>query len=311
MKSAPLPRSLAITKSWKTLDWSSVFAAIIYPALGVFGLIAAFTLGLALESLTLHWWYAPLALGVGAVTLVICNMGIGVLHRVWHHKAGELHWPAQVITAMNCVIAMQGKLKDWVNYHSQHHRLSDRPGDPHNPGEGKLWAWMGWLLWRDRNDMQRPLAMWLRDNPAVRAIDKHHGKLAVLVHLLVPAAIYIAVAALGGSILLTFILHAAAVTARGVQFHATILGVNVFGHLKTPAWADYLLALLTGGEAFHDHHHDDPSSALHLPRRGLINRLVDYNGTALLVFEKLRWARDLKIAPQFAGAPQIAARPDA
>ncbi|MFW6413191.1 MAG: acyl-CoA desaturase, partial [Oceanicaulis sp.] len=81
--------------------------------------------------------------------------------------------------------------------------------------------------------------------------------------------------------------------------------------LKTPAWADYLLALLTGGEAFHDHHHDDPSSALHLPRRGLINRLVDYNGTALLVFEKLRWARDLKIAPQFAGAPQIAARPDA
>ncbi|MGJ3231904.1 MAG: acyl-CoA desaturase [Oceanicaulis sp.] len=311
MKAAPLPRSLAIPKSWKNLDWSSVFAAIIYPALGVFGLIIAFTLGLALDSLTLAWWYAPLALAVGAVTLVICNMGIGVLHRVWHHKAGELHWPAQLITAVNCVIAMQGKLKDWVNYHSQHHRLSDRPGDPHNPGEGKLWAWMGWLLWRDDNDMQRPLAMWLRENPAVRAIDKHHGKLAVLVHLVIPAAIYIAVAALGGSILLTFILHAAAVTARGVQFHATILGVNVFGHLKTPAWADYLLALLTGGEAFHDHHHDEPSSALHLPRRGLINRLVDYNGTTLLVFEKLRWARDLKIAPQFAAAPARIAGPKA
>ncbi|XBQ17527.1 MAG: acyl-CoA desaturase [Oceanicaulis sp.] len=306
MKSAPLPRSLAIPKSWKNLDWSSVFAAIIYPALGVLGLIVAFTLGLALESLQLHWWYAPLALAVGAVTLVICNMGIGVLHRVWHHKAGELRGPAQVITAVNCIIAMQGKLKDWVNYHSQHHRLSDKPGDPHNPGEGKLWAWMGWLLWRDRNDMQRPLAMWLRDNPAVRAIDAHHGKLAFLVHLVIPAAIYAVVAATGGSILLTFILHAAAVTARGVQFHATILGVNVFGHLKTPAWADYLLAVLTGGEAFHDHHHDEPASALHLPRKGLLNRLVDYNGTTLLIFEKLRWARDLKIAERFA-TPQLAA----
>jgi stearoyl-CoA desaturase (delta-9 desaturase) len=65
--------------------------------------------------------------------------------------------------------------------------------------------------------------------------------------------------------------------------------------------------VLTGGEAFHDHHHEDPASALHLPRRGVVNRLVDYNGTALLVFEKLRWARNLKIAPQSAAQPGIAA----
>jgi stearoyl-CoA desaturase (delta-9 desaturase) len=137
-------------------------------------------------------------------------------------------------------------------------------------------------------------------------MDKHYSLFTILVHLVAPALIYLAVWALGGSLLLTFILHASAVTARGVQFHATILGVNVFGHLKTPAWADWLLAMLTGGEAFHDHHHDEPSSALHLPRRGLVNRLVDYNGTALLVFEKLRWARDLKIAPQFAAQQAVA-----
>ena len=307
MRGQPVPRSIAIRKSWSTLDLASVFAAILYPALGVFGLVGAFAFGIGLESLTVHWWYAPLALLVAAITLIVCNVGIGVLHRVWHHKAGELSGPAQALTALNCLIAMQGKLKDWVNYHSQHHRLSDKPGDPHNPAEGTLWAWMGWLLFRDPNDLERPTAMWLKDMRSIRILDQYYSSLTLLVHLVVPALIYLLVWALGGSLLLTFILHAAAVTARGVQFHATILGVNVFGHLKTPLWADYVLAVLTGGEAFHDHHHDEPISALHLPRRGWINRLVDYNGTALLVFEKLNWARNLKIADQFASKPVLPA----
>jgi stearoyl-CoA desaturase (delta-9 desaturase) len=203
---------------------------------------------------------------------------------------------------------MQGKLKDWVNYHSQHHRLSDKPGDPHNPAEGKLWAWVGWLLFRDPNDLQRPLALWLRDSKTVRIFDRHYNTITLLVHLVLPALIYLTVWLAGGSLILTLILHASAVIARGLQFHATILGVNVFGHLKTPLWFDYVLAMLTGGEAFHDHHHEEPASALHLPRRGLINRLVDYNGTAILIFEKLRWARDLKIADQFQPQPALIQR---
>jgi len=299
----PQPRSLAIAKSWSTLNWASVFAAIIYPVLGVTALAAAILIGVFIDSAALHWWYAPAALFAGAASLVICNMGIGVLHRVWQHKAGELRWPAQIITAVNCLIAMQGRLKDWVNYHSQHHRLSDKPGDPHNPAEGKLWAWMGWLFWRDPDDLNRPLAMWLRDNKPLLIIDRHYSLMTLAVHLFAPALVYLAVWLAGGPLLLILMMHAAAVIARGIQFHATILGVNVFGHMKTPAWADWLLAILTGGEAFHDHHHAEPTSALHLPRKGLINRLVDYNGTVLLIFEKLRWARDLKIAPQFAAAP--------
>ncbi|MEO1038794.1 MAG: acyl-CoA desaturase [Pseudomonadota bacterium] len=307
MARTPVPRSEIIEKSWRNLDWPSVFAAVIYPVLGVLGILGAIIAGLVFADVTFHAWYLALALLVGAATLVICNFGIGVLHRVWQHKAGELRWPAQIITALNCVIAMQGKLKDWVNYHSQHHRLSDKPGDPHNPHESKFWAWIGWLLWRDDNDLRRPMAMWLRENTGVQLVDRYYLSMTLLVHLLAPALIYLTVWALGGSLVLTVLLHASAVTARGVQFHATTLGVNVAGHLKTPAWLDWLLALLTGGEAIHDHHHDYPASALHLPRKGLIHRLVDYNGTLLLVFEKLRWAKDLKIAPQFTPQARIAA----
>lgn len=293
-------RSEAILKSWRTLNWGSVFSAIIYPALGVAMLVIMTVLGLALNGLNLHWWYAPLCVAVAGLTIFLCNMGVGPLHRIWQHRAGEIKWPAQVVVAFNCILAMQGSLRDWVNYHSQHHRFADQPGDPHNPLESKLWAWVGWILWRDEDDLKRPMPMWLKDNPVVRFADRHHGWLSLVMHLAVPALIYGIVALAGGSLILTALIHASAVIGRAVQFHATTLGVNVFGHLKTPRWFDYMLALLTGGEALHDHHHDFPRSALHLPKRGIWNRIVDYNGTMLLVLRRLGLAKNLQIAPQFA-----------
>lgn len=294
------PRSLAIPKSLKTLSFGSLFSAFLYPALGLILLVTIITLAAIFSPVSLSWWYVPLGLIVVAVSIFVCNAGIGPLHRIMQHKAGELSPPAQVITMINLMIAMQGTVKDWVNYHSQHHRFADRPGDPHNPEEGKLWAWTGWIIFRDAKDMARPMPLWLKKNPIIMVMDKHYHSISVLIHLVVPAIIYLIVWGLGGSLVLTAILHACIILGRAVQFHATVYGINVLGHLKTPKWADYTMALLTGGEAFHDHHHEEPQSALHLPRKGLWNRLVDYNGTILLAYEKLGWVRNLKIARQFA-----------
>ncbi len=298
-----MARSQAVIKSWRTLDWTSAFSAVIYPALGLLALIGAIAAGLVFQSVSLHWWYAPLAILTVAAAVFVCNMGIGPLHRILQHRAGHLSAPAQVVVVLNCIVAMQGKLKDWVNYHSQHHRMADQPGDPHNPAEGKFWAWIGWILWRDERDMDRPMARWLDRLPVVRWADRFHLSLSLAFHLIIPAIAYGLVALFGGSLVLMAILHASAIIGRSIQFHATTLGVNVFGHIKTPKWFDYFLALLTGGEALHNHHHDFPRSALHLPRKGIWNRIVDYNGTALLVLSKLRLVRNLQIAPQFLPAP--------
>lgn len=294
------PRSAAIPKTWKTFDFGSLFSAFLYPALGLGVLITMVVLGLALEQIALSWWYAPLGLGVVALSIVVCNMGIGPLHRIMQHKAGELHWPGQLLTMVNLIIAMQGSVKDWVNYHSQHHRFADGPGDPHNPFESKRWAWVGWILWRDPKDGARPMALWLKKHPVITWIDRFYNEISVVVHLGVPALIYGIVWAAGGDLVLTAIIHACFVIGRAIQFHATTYGINVLGHLKTPAWADHLIGLLTGGEAFHDHHHDEPRSALHRPRKGVWNRIVDYNGTMLLAYEKLGLVKNLRIAPQFA-----------
>lgn len=295
-----LPRSLAIPKNWKTFDFASFFSCFFYPALGIALFVTMVVLGAVLADLTLRWWYFPLAFLVTAYTVFVCNAGIGPLHRILQHRAGELKVPGQIFTMINLMIAMQGNVKDWVNYHSQHHRFADEPGDPHNPFESKRWAWVGWILFRDKKDTARPMAMWLKQQPVIAWMDRFYNEISLVIHLVIPAIIYLIVWAAGGSLLLTAMIHASVVIGRAIQFHATVYGINVLGHLKTPIWADHLIGLLTGGEAFHDHHHDQPVSALHRPRKGVWNRIVDYNGTILLVMEKIGWVKNLKIAPQFA-----------
>ena len=226
--------------------------------------------------------------------------GIGPLHRIWQHKAGELSPPVQLIVGLNCILAMQGKIKDWVNYHAQHHRYSDQPGDPHNPAEGRFWAWIGWVLWRDPEDLKRPMVRWLQGNRAIRFADRHHVLLSLVIHVILPLTVYLVLALSGRGLVLAMLVHAAIVVARRVHFHATTIGVNVCGHIKVPKWVTWTLAILTGGEAFHAHHHAYPRSILHLPRKGILNRLIDYNGTVLLLLERLRLARNYHIAPQFA-----------
>ncbi len=293
-------RSLTIPRNMKTFNWGSMFSAVIYPALGIMLLTTLVLVGAFVNSLELAWWYLPLGLGVVALSIFVCNLGIGPLHRIMQHKAGELRAPAQFLTMLNLIFAMQGTVREWVNYHSQHHRFADKPGDPHNPFESKFWAWIGWILWRDENDSRRPMAMWLKGHPIIVWMDKFYHSLSIGVHLGLPALVYLIVWLSGGSLFLTGILHGCVIIGRAIQFHATTYGINVLGHLKTPKWADYSMALLTGGEAFHDYHHDEPQSALHLPRKGFWNRVFDYNGTTLLVFEKIGWVKNLKIAPQFA-----------
>lgn len=294
------PRAADIRRSWANLNWPSVFAALIYPSLGLTGLALSIVLGIFQPAAHMHWWYAPVALTAGASTLFLCNQGIGPLHRIWQHKAGELRTPAQLIVGLNCILAMQGRIKDWVNYHTQHHRFSDRPGDPHNPAEGRFWAWIGWVLWRDPEDLKRPMVHWLRSNRIIRFADRYHVLLSLVVHLILPLTVYLVLALLGGSLVFAMLVHATVVIARGVHFHATTIGVNVCGHIKVPKWVTWMLAILTGGEAFHAHHHAYPRSILHLPRSGVLNRLIDYNGTVLLLLEQLRLARNYHVAPQFA-----------
>ena len=293
------PRSQTIPKTLKNFNWGTAFAAFIYPALGLGLMITIICLGLWTDIVTLKTYYIPLTIAAVMVSIFICNSGIGPLHRIMQHRAGELSKTGQIITMITLIIAMQGTVREWVNYHSQHHRFADEPGDPHNPFESKLWAWVGWILFRDARDCERPMALWLKNSPVIVKMDRFYLEISSLIHFILPALAYLIVWLMGGSLVVAGLIHSAFVIGRAMQFHATNYGINVLGHLKTPKWADYIMALLTGGEAFHDHHHAEPQSALHLPRKGLWNRLFDYNGTLLLIYEKFGWLKETKISPRY------------
>ena len=293
------PRSLSIQKTLQNFCFGSLFSAVIYPVIGIALLVTMILIATFVRTVDLNWGYLFWGLMTVVLTIFVCNAGIGPLHRIMQHKAGVMKAPAQIITMINLMIAMQGTVREWVNYHSQHHRFADKPGDPHNPEEGKVWAWVGWIIWRDKNDTKRPMALWLRSHPIIVWMDRFYHHISIGLHAGVPAVIYLIVWLAGGSLVFTAFLHGCFMIGRAIQFHATVYGINVLGHLKTPKWLDYCVAILTGGEAFHDHHHDEPQSALHLPKKGFWNRLFDYNGTLLLIYQKLGWAKELKIAPRF------------
>ncbi|HAO34724.1 MAG TPA: acyl-CoA desaturase, partial [Hyphomonas sp.] len=98
-----LPRSLAIPKTWKNFNYASFFSAFGYPALGLALFITMIVLGVALSQLTFHWWYVPLAIAVIGASIFVCNAGIGPLHRILQHRAGELAMPGQIVTMINLV----------------------------------------------------------------------------------------------------------------------------------------------------------------------------------------------------------------
>jgi len=147
-------------------------------------------------------------------SILICNCGIGPLHRIMQHRAGTLSKAGQIVTMINLIIAMQGTVREWVNYHSQHHRFADEAGDPHNPFESKLWAWVGWILFRDEKDCERPMALWLKNSPIIVTMDKYYLEISCLIHFALPAIIYLIVWASGGSLVVTALLHSAFIILR-------------------------------------------------------------------------------------------------
>ena len=111
----------------------------------IFGFwIAAFHIG-AIAALFFFSWSA---LAVAAVLWVLGqNVGIGMsYHRLLTHRGYTTPKWVEYIMAVCGTLALQGGPIYWVAVHRLHHQLTDRPGDPHSPRDGKWWSHTGWIL---------------------------------------------------------------------------------------------------------------------------------------------------------------------
>ncbi|GAA3439896.1 acyl-CoA desaturase [Kutzneria kofuensis] len=249
--------------------------------------------------------------GVGWADLIsaaffytVSCLGVTVgFHRYFTHGSFKTGRAMRIALAVAGSLSVQGPVLHWVADHRRHHAFSDREGDPHSPWNfgtspaalvrGFWHAHMGWIFDRDLTNRQR-FAPDMEADPDMRLVHRLFGPLTA-VTLLLPALV-------GG--LVTWSWWGAvtgffwAGVVRVAFLHHVTWSVNSICHMigERPFAARdrsanfWPLAILSMGEAWHNLHHADPTSARH----GVLRGQVDVSARLIWIFEKLGWVHDVR-----------------
>jgi stearoyl-CoA desaturase (delta-9 desaturase) len=190
---------------------------------------------------------------IGVYFLTGC-LGVTVtLHRYYSHKSFKFKhdWVRKFFTVCS-VWGIIGDPIAWVNNHRQHHRLTDRPGDPHSPSVLGF-ATVQWFSMFHSYTKLRLVPDMIRDNFLVwihRNYFKIHWVILVvfcLISIKMTAVFYLVPAAIlwnMGSLVNT-INH-----TLGYRSHDT----------KDNSTNNPVLGYLVWGEGWHNNHHYIPSA---------------------------------------------------
>lgn len=251
--------------------------------------MAAFHVG-AIAALFFFSWKA---FAVAAVLYVFAiNMGIGMgYHRLLTHRGFKTPKFVEYFLAVCGTLALEGGPIFWVATHRVHHQLSDKTGDPHTPTEGGWWAHAGWIL--SGESLHAQTVMLGRYAPDLTK-DRFHVWLSKY-HWVPLTVVGLGLLAVGGW---TWVLWGIFLRVT-LGLHATWL-VNSATHLwgsrrfstRDDSRNNWWVALLTGGEGWHNNHHAHPVSARH----GLRWYEFDPNYYGIWLLKVLGLARDIKIA---------------
>ncbi|MET0661348.1 MAG: acyl-CoA desaturase [Steroidobacteraceae bacterium] len=213
----------------------------------------------------------------------------GGYHRYFSHRTYKTSRVFQFILAFLAQTTAQKGALWWAAHHRQHHRFSDQHGDLHSPVIDGFWySHMGWLF----NGTAATDYSKIPDfaaYPELRFLNRYH--------LLPPIALGVATfLVLGWSGLFVGFFLSTVLT-----WHATFT-INslshVFGKRRFATTDDsrnnWLLALLTLGEGWHNNHHRFPAST----RQGFYWWEVDITYYVLTVLSWFRIVWDLRPVPE-------------
>ena len=190
------------------------------------------------------------------------NAGIAIgYHRLLTHRGYSAPKWLEYCIATCGTLALQGGPIYWVAIHRMHHRYTDKVGDPHSPRDGKWWSHMGWILngaLHNETEVLKPYAADLDRNRYYRWLNRYHWVPLTVVGL--------SLFTFGGW---SWLLWGAFLPVT-IGFHVTWM-VNSITHMwgtrrfltADDSRNNLLIALLTGGEGWHNNHHAYPVSARH------------------------------------------------
>jgi stearoyl-CoA desaturase (delta-9 desaturase) len=224
-------------------------------------------------------------------------------HRLFTHRSFEARRPLKVVLAVLGSMSFQGSLIGWVADHRRHHRYTDRPGDPHSPvslGGEPTSGWRGFVhahvswVFSNPNTPRDEFAPDLIADPDLVLIDRLFVPLCIAT-LALPFGIgYALTGTLGGALgALVF----AGILRIGVGHNLT-WAINSVCHrfgsrpFRTRDQSTNFapLALLTGGEAWHNAHHAFPTLARHGVDRGQL----DTSAWLIRWFERFGWVTQVR-----------------
>ena len=245
---------------------------------------------LAIAALFMFTWKA-LAAAIVLYVMAI-NVGIGMCyHRLLTHRGYKTPRWVEYAMATCATLALEGGPIFWVATHRVHHQHSDREGDPHSPQEGTFWAHMGWIL--TGQSLHSETAMLSRYAPDLSRdkyhvwLSKYHWVPMVVVGLILLAWGGVPAMMWGIFLRVTLGLHATWLVNSATH----IWGSRRF-ETRDDSRNSWWVALLTGGEGWHNNHHAHPVSARH----GLAWYEFDPNFYGIWLLKVLGLARDIKVA---------------
>jgi stearoyl-CoA desaturase (delta-9 desaturase) len=209
-------------------------------------------------------------------------------HRYFSHRSYKMGRVAQFLMAFGGTTAVQKGPLWWASHHRIHHRYTDLDGDVHSPRDGFWWSHVGWILSTRYKDTDLDGIKDFAAYPELRWLERYNwiGPWSLAIGCLLFFG--------WGGLLIGFFLSTV------LLWHGTFL-VNSMAHVvgrrryATPDTSrnSFVIAVITGGEGWHNNHHYLPASV----RQGF--RWWEYDPTwyVLKGLSAIRVVRDLKNPP--------------
>jgi len=177
-------------------------------------------------------------------------------HRYFSHRSYKMGRVAQFLMAFGGTMAIQKGPLWWAGHHRIHHRYTDLDGDVHSPREGFWWSHVGWILSTKYKDTDLSNIKDFAAYPELRLLERFQW--------VPPWLLGIGCLLIGGwgALLIGFFLSTV------LLWHGTFLvnsATHLFGRRRyaTPDTSrnSMIIAVITGGEGWHNNHHYLPASS--------------------------------------------------
>jgi stearoyl-CoA desaturase (delta-9 desaturase) len=204
------------------------------------------------------WHHTPSAalVGVSLALLFFTEIGIGAsYHRYYAHRCYKAKRPAESVLLFLATLAFQGSALRWSHDHRKHHAYVDTDDDPYSIRKGFFYAHMGWLFYKNE-PIDESRVRDLKRNPLVVAQDRWFVLAGLGSNALVAALVGWATGEWLGAFVLTWW------TRLLLSYHLTWF-INSLAHTwgsrtysrEHSAVDNFVIALLTVGEGYHNYHH--------------------------------------------------------